>query len=90
MKNYQSLAVAARHAGTDEQTLLDFNHAGWIKIIVKNGLSFVSGQDEYRSRFILHLRQKMKLTDKEIGLVLANEKPPYSLDQVPAGAATAG
>jgi hypothetical protein len=53
-------------------------------VISKEGRAFVSGQDEYRARFILHLREKLKLTNKQIGIVLANEKPPYSLDQVPA------
>jgi hypothetical protein len=82
MKAYRSLAIAARNAGTDENTLLEFNRAGWIDVTWKDGYAFVSGQDEYRSRFILHLRQKLNLTDEQIGTVLANGKPPYSVDQV--------
>jgi hypothetical protein len=77
------LSTAAGNVHTDEETLLAFHHAGWIKVASKDGRSFVSGQDEYRSRFILHLRQKLKLTDHQIGIVLENGKPPYSLEQVP-------
>jgi len=84
VKAYRALAIAARNVRTDETTLMEFHRAGWIEVISKDGCAFVSGQDEYRSRFILHLRQKLKLTDKEIAIVLANEKPPYSLDQVAA------
>jgi hypothetical protein len=78
------LSSAADNVHTDEETLLKFHQAGWIKVASKDGRSFVSGQDEYRSRFILHLRQKLKLTDDQIGIVLENGKPPYALDQVPA------
>lgn len=84
MKAYRPLAIAAGNIRTDEETLLEFDRAGWIDVVVKDGSRFVSGQDEYRSRFILHLRQRLKLTDEQIGIVLEHEKPPYSLDQVPA------
>ncbi|HEY4363500.1 MAG TPA: hypothetical protein VGN17_21215 [Bryobacteraceae bacterium] len=77
------LSTAAGNVQTDEETLQAFHQAGWIKFASKNGNTFVSGQDEYRSRFILHLRQKMNLTDQQIGIVLENGKPPYSLEQVP-------
>lgn len=82
MKAYRPLAIAARNVQTDEDTLLEFHRAAWIEVTWKDGYAFVSGQDEYRSRFILHLRQKLKLTDEQIGLVLENGKPPYSVDQV--------
>jgi hypothetical protein len=84
MPDYRRLTVAARNLQATEDTLIDFNRAGWIDVTVKDGCQFISGQDEYRARFILHLRQKLELTDKEIGIVLSNEKPPYSLDQVPS------
>jgi len=84
MKSYRPLAAAAGNVGTDEETLMAFHRAGWIEVVRKEERIFISGQDEYRSRFILHLRQKLKLTDEQIGIVLANGKPPYSLDQVPA------
>ena len=82
--SYRQLTVAARNVGTDEQTMLEFQRAGWIQVVVKKGHSFVSAQDEYRCRFILHLRRKLKLSDEEIEIVLANGRSPYSLAQVPA------
>lgn len=84
MKAYRPLAVAAGNTRTEEETLLEFSRAGWIEVIFKDGRAFISGQDEYRCRFVLHLRHKLKLTDEQIGIVLANGKPPYSVDQVPA------
>jgi hypothetical protein len=83
MRDYRPIAVAAARARTDESTLWDFKRAGWIETVEKNGSCFISSQDEYRCRVILHLREKMKLTDEEIGIVLKNGKPPYSVDQVP-------
>jgi hypothetical protein len=82
MKSYRPLAATARNIQTDEETLLEFQRQGWIEVVDKNGGSFISGQDEYRSRFILHLRKKLRLTDREIGIVLANSKPPYSVKDV--------
>ena len=84
MKAYRPLAVTAANARTDEKTLFEFNREGWIEVIFKDERAFISGQDEYRSRFILHLREKLKLTDEQIGIVLANAKPPYSVDNVAA------
>jgi hypothetical protein len=84
MTDYRSLTIAAGNARTDEQTLLEFYRAGWIKVVVRDERSFVSVHDEYRSRFILHLRQELKLSDEQIGIVLDNAKPPYSIRQVPA------
>ena len=80
----RSLAIAAANARTDEETVLEFSRAGWIKVIQKNGCRFVSGQDEYKARFIVDLRTKLKLADEQIEIVLAQEKPPYSLEQVAA------
>ena len=80
---YRSLKAAGENVGADEQTMLEFQHAGWIQVRVKDGLSFVSAPDEYRCRFILHLRRKLTLSDGEIEIVLAHERSPYSLDQVP-------
>jgi hypothetical protein len=80
---YRTLTAAAQNVGAEEQTMLEFQRAGWIRVVVKDGRSFVAAPDEYRCRFILHLRRKLKLSDKEIEIVLANERSPYSLDQVP-------
>jgi hypothetical protein len=83
MKSYRPLDVAAKNARTNEATLLEFGRTGWIEVVSKEGHPYVSAQDEYRSRFILHLRQKLRLTDQQIGTVLANAKAPYAVDQVP-------
>ena len=82
MKDYRTLATAARNAHTTEATLVEFGAAGWIEVVSKDGRTFISSQDEYRSRFILHLRKKLALSDKQIGLVLTDVKAPYSVEQV--------
>lgn len=82
MKDYRSLDTAARHVQTTEATLLEFGSNGWIEFISKEGHIYISSQDEYKSRFILHLRQKLGLSDKQIGIVLAKAKAPYSPEQV--------
>jgi hypothetical protein len=82
VKDYRTLATTARNAQTTEATLIEFGAAGWIEVVSKDGHTFISSQDEYRSRFILHLRKKLGLSDKQIGLVLADLKAPYSLEQV--------
>lgn len=80
---YLPVSTAAKNVGADEQTLLEFQRAGWISVVEKDGCSFVNAREEYRCRFILHLRRKLKLSNKEIEIVLAHERSPYSLDQVP-------
>lgn len=82
MKDYRSLETAARHLHATEATLVEFGCAGWIEFVSKEGQLFISGQDEYKCRFILHLRLKLGLSDKEIGIVLAKAKAPYSPEQV--------
>ncbi len=79
---YRSFTTAATNVGADEQTMLEFERHGWIKVVVKDGHSFVSTPDEYRCRFILHLRRKLMLNDKEIEVVLTHERSPYSVAQV--------
>jgi hypothetical protein len=82
--SYQPLTTAAQNAKTSESTLLEFGQAGWIQVIRRNGCLFVSGHDAYRARFVLCLRQKLELTDRQIGIVLDHQGPPYSLAEVPA------
>lgn len=82
MKDYRSLETAARHLQATEATLVEFGRAGWIEFVSKEGHIYISSQDEYKCRFILHLRQKLALSDKQIGIVLAKAKAPYSPQQV--------
>jgi hypothetical protein len=78
MKDYRSLETAARHLQASEATLTEFSRAGWIDFVAKESHIYISSQDEYKCRFILHLRQKLALSDKQIGTVLAKAKAPYS------------
>jgi hypothetical protein len=82
VKDYRSLETAARHVQTTEATLLGFGGAGWIELICNEGHTYISSHDEYKCRFILHLRQKLGLSDKQIGIILAKAKAPYSPEQV--------
>ena len=82
MKSYRLLDVAAKNANTDVTTLSEFGRAGWIEVVSKQGCCYVSAQDEYRCRFILHLKQRLRLTDEQIGIVLANAQAPYAVEQV--------
>ena len=82
MKDYRSLETAARHAQTTEITLIEFGRAGWIEFVSKDGYIYISSQDEYKCRFILYLRLKLGLSDKQIAVVLAKARAPYSLAQV--------
>ena len=82
MKDYRSLEAAARHTKTTEATLIEFGRVGWIEVVSKAGCDYISSQDEYRCHFILHLRRKLELSDKQIGIVLAQAKAPYSPEQV--------
>ena len=82
MKDYRSLEAAARRVQTTEATLLEFGSAGWIEFVSKEGQIYISGQDEYKCRFILHLRQKLGLSDKQIVIVLAKATAPYSRNRL--------
>jgi hypothetical protein len=82
MKDYRPLETAARHVQTTETTLIEFCRAGWIEFVCKEGHTYLSSQDEYKCRFILHLRVKLGLSNDQIGLVLTKAKAPYSMRQV--------
>ena len=73
--------VAERLNVTAEQ-LWAFQGFGWISIVEKNGAPFIRGDQEYRAKFILRLRQVLKLSPQEISKVLFAEEPPYSLRDV--------
>lgn len=82
MKDYRSLETAAKHLQTTEAMLVEFGREGWIEFVSKGGHIYISSQDEYKCRFALHLRLKLGLSDKQIGMVLAKAKAPYSPQQV--------
>lgn len=82
MNTYQSLSTVARNLNVSEHDLLNLENCKWISSVAKNGNIFLSGQDQYKARFIFHLR-RLHLTDDEIGRVLESDHPPYSLAAIP-------
>ncbi|MEO8129041.1 MAG: hypothetical protein ABJF23_21480 [Bryobacteraceae bacterium] len=54
----------------------------WISTVEKNGTTFLSMHQEYKVKFILHLRTKFGLTDSEIAKVMESQEAPYSLQKV--------
>ncbi len=82
MPGYQQISWSAASLRTDVATLRDFEQRGWIQTVEKNGIVFVAADQRYRAKFILHLREKRGLSDEEIDLVLAHQRPPYSAADV--------
>ena len=82
MNDYQLLSTVYRNLQATEEDLLGFARHNWINTVEKSGLVFVSGRDAYKAKFILHLR-RLNLNDEEIGIVLEERDPPYSLAEVP-------
>ena len=78
----QALSIAARTLQIDETTLLEFGQKSWIKMTEKGGLTYVDGHGRYKARYILHLRNRKHLTDKQINAVLSVQEPPYSVEEV--------
>ncbi len=77
MPGYQQVSWAATGLMTDVATLTDFERKGWIKTVEKNGSVFIAADQRYRAKYILHLRQKKGLTDRQIELILSVQRPPY-------------
>ncbi|MFB3776466.1 MAG: hypothetical protein ACE141_02615 [Bryobacteraceae bacterium] len=82
MPGFQQLSWAATGLETEVATLQDFARRGWVKTVEKNGSVFIAADQRYRARFILHLRKKKHLTDRQIDLVLSVQRPPYSAADV--------
>ncbi len=83
MNTYQALSSVAHRLKVSEPDLMDFEQRRWISCVKKNGSVFLSSRDEYKAKFILHLRC-LRLTDEEIGKVMDAEEPPYSLARIPS------
>ena len=84
MPSYQSLTVTAQHLKTTESVLLDMKRFDWISTVEKNGTTFLSMHQEYKVKFILHLREQFHLSDDEIARVMNSQEAPYSLQKVSA------
>lgn len=78
------LAIVATRIATTEDELRELASHQWISITEAGGALFISGRNEYKARFVLDLRHKLGLPNKEIERVLEVEEPPYSLKDVPA------
>ncbi len=77
MPGYQQISWAATGLMTDAATLTDLASKGWIETVEKNGSVFIAADQRYRAKYILHLRRKKNLSDKQIEVVLSVQKPPY-------------
>ncbi|MCL5745087.1 MAG: hypothetical protein M1541_14370 [Acidobacteria bacterium] len=82
MPGFQQLSGAATGLQTELATLQEFDRRGWIKTVEKNGLVYIAANQRYRAKYILHLRNKKHLSDKQIDLVLSIQQPPYSTAEV--------
>lgn len=83
MPDYHPIAVVASRIATTKEELLDLERQGWISTTNdEGGAALVSGRQEYKARFILHLRHRLHLTNDEITRILDVENPPYSLKDV--------
>ncbi|PYT28634.1 MAG: hypothetical protein DMG58_18100 [Acidobacteria bacterium] len=80
---YQPLSSVAHRLKVSEPDLMDFEQRRWISFMKRNGSVFLSSRDEYKAKFIVHLRC-LCLTDEEIGKVMDAEEPPYSLARIPS------
>jgi len=78
------LAMVASRIATTEDELRDLASHQWIATTEERGAECISGRNEYKARFVLHLRHRLGLTDEEIERVLDIQEPPYCLKDVPA------
>ena len=82
MPGHQEVSIAAAGLHIGVETLVDFDRKGWIKTVEKNGMVYLTADQRYRAKYILHLRDKKHLGDEQIELVLSVQRPPYSAAQV--------
>ena len=78
----QQLSVVATSLAVNVETLLELRRKGWVKTVEKNGTVYLAGDQRYRAKYILHLRDQKHLSDDQIELVLSIQRPPYSAAQV--------
>lgn len=43
---------------------------------------YLESHQEYKAKFILYLQRERRLNSREIGNILAEQKPPYSAEKV--------
>lgn len=75
---YTPIERSAEKLGTDEETLHHFRQLGWISSVEKGETEYLESHQEYKAKFILYLQRERGLNSRQIGNILAVQKPPYS------------
>ena len=82
MPDHRLLSSAAGQLGVQEDVVREFHANGWVKLIERHGALVISAKEQYKAKYVLHLRNERKLSDTEISLVLEHQTPPYSSKDV--------
>lgn len=81
---FQSIETVTQKTGIPEDSIDEYVSRGWISTVTREGTTFLPAHQQYRLRFVHHLRTKMGLSDGEVTTVLRFDSPPYSAANVPA------
>ena len=81
---FQSVEIVARKTGISEDSIDEYVSHGWIEIVTRQGTTFLPAHQQYRLKFVHHLRTKMSLSEREVTTVLRFDSPPYSLANIPS------
>ena len=73
---------AANTLSVTRPLLEEFEQRGWITFLEKDGITYLRGHQQYRAKFILHLRNRLALSPDQISKVLEHQNAPYSLSAV--------
>ena len=80
---FQNVVGVAQKTGISEDVIHAYVSRGWLATVTKQGTTFLPVHQQYRLKFVHHLRIKMGLIDHEVTTVLRFDSPPYSLANVP-------
>jgi DNA-binding transcriptional MerR regulator len=81
MPFHRLIEESAKALNTTPETLREFEESGWISTIERNGNRYLAGKEEYKVRFILSLRRRLRLSKQQISKVLREQAPPYSFEE---------
>jgi len=81
---FQTVETVARKTGISQDSIDEYVSHGWIETVTRQGTTFLPAHQQYRLRFVHHLRTKMGLSDVEVTTVLRFDSPPYSVANVPS------
>jgi protease II len=73
---------AAKSLSVTRTVLEEFEDRGWIRFTKEAEITYLKGDQQYRAKFIVHLRDRLALTPMQISKVLDHQKAPYSLSAV--------